>query len=559
MSAHLVRESTDNPVYAFLDAAPNAVLVVTADGLIDYINPIACEAFGYQAAELLGQPVEQLVPDDLVARHVGLRVEFMATPVCRPLGVGTDVRARRKDGTQFPAEISLNPVEWSGQRLVVASIIDITDRVLDGANLNELIRLYLTLAQVNQAIVRAPDALSLFSQTCQLAVDQGGYKGAWVGKRGHGHTVKCVASAGALDEFVGQLQVSTNPREPHGRGPTGRVMREGASYYGQHFLVDEATLPWHQLGAAFGIKSTATLPLRCNGKVVAALSLYSTSAGAFTGEVRTMLEGMADNVSVALDGFDATAKLHKLALERAELARRLVAAQEAERARIAADVHDDSVQALAAVDLRLGLLKRQVMASAPDVAQSVDELRATVAQVSAGLRDLLFELEPPGPDSHLLEMLQEAATHVFADTQIRCSVTADFTQCPHNRSLSKTDRGQALRIVKEAMFNARKHSGASHVSVKVIPKLDRVDVEVTDDGTGFDTLRYASAPGHRGLANMLDRALVSGGRCRVASDKSGTSVRFWMPYDESASTEDTPPFSEAALRSISGFSAELPG
>jgi signal transduction histidine kinase len=169
----------------------------------------------------------------------------------------------------------------------------------------------------------------------------------------------------------------------------------------------------------------------------------------------------------------------------------------------------------------------------------------------------LFELEPPGPDSHLLAMLQGAASHVFAGTDIRCSVTADFEQCPHNRALSPTDRGQALRIVKEAMFNAREHSGASRVSVTVAPKPDRVEVEVTDDGTGFDTSQRASAPGHRGLANMHDRAVVSGGRCRVTSGEGGTTVRFWMPYDEAAASAGER-FSEEALRDIEDYSSGPP-
>jgi PAS domain S-box-containing protein len=553
MSRPLLGERTDNPVYAFLDAAPNAVLVVTPDGLIDYINPVACEAFGYQCAELVDQPVERLVPDDLVARHVGLRAEFLAHPLSRPIGTGRELNAKRKDGSLFPAEISLSSVQWSGRSLVVAFVVDITGRLQDRDNLNELIRLYLTLAQMNQAIVRASDAVSLFSQTCLIAVEQGGYKGAWVGQRGDGDTVRCVASAGALDRFVAQLKTSTDPESPRGNGPTGRVMREGTSYYAQRFVSDEATVPWRHLGADFGIKSTATLPLRCGGNVVATLTLYSGRADVFTGEVRTLLEGMADNVSVALDGFDGVATLHGVALQRTELARRLVVAQEVERSRIAADVHDDSVQALAALDLRLGLLKRQVLVAAPEIAETVEELRATVGLVRAGQRDLLFELEPPSPDSHLLAMLQEAASHVFADSDIRCSVTADLTRCPDNRALSQTDRGQALRIVKEAMLNARKHSGASRVSVKVTPKQNRVDVEVTDDGSGFDTSQSASAPGHRGLANMLDRAMVSGGRCRVASGEGGTSVRFWMPYDEAAAAGAI--FSENALRDIQEYSS----
>ena len=87
-----------------------------------------------------------------------------------------------------------------------------------------------------------------------------------------------------------------------------------------------------------------------------------------------------------------------------------------------------------------------------------------------------------------------------------------------------------MRIGKEALFNVREHSGAGHVVVHVVLGADGVRVEITDDGTGFTVRPESSQPGHRGLATMVDRASVSGGWCRIASDERGTVVRFWMPY-----------------------------
>jgi PAS domain S-box-containing protein len=505
--------------------------VVTPAGLIEYVNEAACETFGYLSAEMLGQPVEMLVPHDEVAGHVQRRTGFMTRPKSRLMGVGGGLSARCKDGTLFPAEISLVPVEWGERPLVVATIIDITARLHDEAALSEISRSYLTLAEMNHAIVRASDAPSLFAQACRITVDQGGYQGAWVGERGQGYSVRCAASAGTLDEYVRQLGVTTDSRDARGRGPIGRVLREGTSYYGQRFGSDEATLPWRDLGARFGIKSTATLPLRCGGAVVATLTMYSAEADAFTTEVRTLLEGMAENLSLALDGFEGVAQLSAVARERTALSRRLVAAQEVERSRIAADVHDDSVQALAALDLRLGLLKRQVVEGAPGAADTVDQLHQTVGLVSAGLRDLLFELEPAGADMELFEMLQSAAAHVFESSESKCFVSID-TAGWNASALSPTDRGQALRIVKEAMLNARKHAAATRVDVRIEAQALGVEVEVKDNGVGFDAEANASAPGHRGLANMLDRALVSSGWCRIESDAAGTVVRFWMPYED---------------------------
>jgi PAS domain S-box-containing protein len=525
----------DNPTYALLAAAPAPVLVVDTDGLITYLNATACTTFGYQDRELVGQPIEILVPHDQVAVHAARRAEHTVHPSSLIAG-GRRLNGRRKDGSLFPVEVILVPVVWSHQQLMVTAVLDMTARVDDAAALSQLSRSYLTLAEMNHAIVRAPDAASLFAQTCRIAVDQGGYQGAWVGERGQGHSVRCIASAGTLDEYVGQLEATTDPSEPHGQGPTGRVLREGTTFYGQEFRAEEATQPWHQLGALFGIEGTATLPLRCAGAVVATLTLYSAEPHAFTPEVRALLEGMADNLSFALDGFDSDTRLRAAARDRTELSQRLVAAQEAERTRIAADVHDDSVQSLAALDLRLGLLKRQILDDSPGAVETVDQLHRTVELVSAGLRDLLYELEPAMPDTALFEMLEGAAAHVFAESPCECFVTADLTSWDRNSRLSQTDRGQALRIAKEALINTRKHAGASRVDVRLVPQSAGVEVEVKDDGAGFDAEIGTSAPGHRGLANMRDRALVSGGWCRITSDEQGTSVRFWMPYDVLASS-----------------------
>jgi PAS domain S-box-containing protein len=554
-----VQEASDNPVYAFLATAPTSVLVLSAGGSIDYVNGAACEAFGYQPHDLLGHSVEMLLPPGGASGEVRHRVDLMTDPASRLMGEKRHFSVRRQDGSLFSAEMSLIPVQWRGNGLVVVALTDITAGLEEESTLDKVNRAYLTLARMNQVIVRAPDALSLFNQTCRVAVDHGGFEGAWVGKRSDGHSVRCVASAGLLDQYVGQVEASTDPKDARGRGPTGRVLRNGKSYYGQQFLADEATLPWNHLGAVFGIKATATLPLRCAGEVVATLTLYSAQPQVFTNEVRTLLEGVAENVSFALEGFDSTARLRSVARERTELSRRLVAAQESERARIAADVHDNSVQALAALDLRLGLLKRQLIEQVPDVVESVDQLHQTVALVSAGLRDLLFELEPAAPDTDLVDMLEAAAAHVCAEWEAQCSVTGDLAGWDRHSTLSSTDRGQALRIVKEALFNARKHSGATEVDVSVTPRADGVEVEVRDNGCGYDAVRATSAPGHRGLADMLDRALVSGGWCRTESDASGTSVRFWMPYDEPEPPWDAPSPPDDRLYVLPPVRVETPG
>ena len=109
-----VRESalaaSERRFLTVLEASPNAVVAVDSAALITYTNPQVAKTFGYARDELLGQPVEVLLPDRLTERHIAHRNGFIHHPVARPMGIGLDLAGRRKDGREFPVEISLSPV-----------------------------------------------------------------------------------------------------------------------------------------------------------------------------------------------------------------------------------------------------------------------------------------------------------------------------------------------------------------------------------------------------------------------------------------------------------------
>ena len=115
---------------ALLDAAPDAILGVDAEGRIALANTQAVELFGYRRDELVGQPVEILVPDSHRARHPDQRRKYLGDPHPRPMGAGSQLVARRKDGSEFPADISLSSLhEAGGELLVLAAVRDVTGRV----------------------------------------------------------------------------------------------------------------------------------------------------------------------------------------------------------------------------------------------------------------------------------------------------------------------------------------------------------------------------------------------------------------------------------------------
>jgi PAS domain S-box-containing protein len=111
-----------------VDRAPDGVVIVDGEGVIHYANDSMGELSGRTDRSLLGRRVDELVPDELRARHHDLRAGFVAAPSQRPMGSGLELELQRADGTRVPVEISLSPLVHDGQRYVIAAVRDVSER-----------------------------------------------------------------------------------------------------------------------------------------------------------------------------------------------------------------------------------------------------------------------------------------------------------------------------------------------------------------------------------------------------------------------------------------------
>jgi two-component system, sensor histidine kinase PdtaS len=111
-----------------VEATPNAMVMIDRDGRIAMMNAQTERVFGYSRTELLGQPVEMLVPERFRGHHPGLRATFFDDPRTRPMGGGRDLYGLKKDGSEFSVEIGLNPIETDEGTMVLSAITDISDR-----------------------------------------------------------------------------------------------------------------------------------------------------------------------------------------------------------------------------------------------------------------------------------------------------------------------------------------------------------------------------------------------------------------------------------------------
>src|SRR3954471_14009843 len=121
--------NSDSDLFGQLvDSAPDALILVGQDGLIRLVNRRAEELFGYERSELLGQPIELLVPEHFRPAHAGHRQGYLSAPKRRPMGSELELCGRRRDGGQFPVEVSLSPIAAAEGTLVAAAIRDVSLR-----------------------------------------------------------------------------------------------------------------------------------------------------------------------------------------------------------------------------------------------------------------------------------------------------------------------------------------------------------------------------------------------------------------------------------------------
>jgi len=144
-----------------LDAAPDAMIIIDAAGVVRYANQQLSTLFGYEHSEVVSQPVELLMPERFRERHLLHRQEYRQSGRIRPMGVGLELFGRHKDGREFPVEISLSPIGDDDSRMVAAAIRDVTERKRVEA---ELIEARALAERARESAVQAREAADRASQ-----------------------------------------------------------------------------------------------------------------------------------------------------------------------------------------------------------------------------------------------------------------------------------------------------------------------------------------------------------------------------------------------------------
>jgi signal transduction histidine kinase len=238
-----------------------------------------------------------------------------------------------------------------------------------------------------------------------------------------------------------------------------------------------------------------------------------------------LLKDRLGRLTQAVEGAIAGRQLrHEARLARS----RLFVAREEERQRIAADIHDDSIQMMIAVGHRIDGL-RQSLAEPGQVA-AIEELICTVDQAISRLRHLTFELR--------LGTLEREGLRAALHTYLKETMVETTTDYHLDDRLSTDPPGQVAttvyRIIQEALANVRKHSKARRVNLLLQEQNGGILLSVADNGIGLtpgDTDLPVGAEFHIGFTLMRERAEAAGGWCRQASQPgAGTTLKAWIPF-----------------------------
>ena len=300
MLAESLRES-ETRFRSLMESAPDSIVTVDGEGRIVLVNQEAVSLFGYEADELIGKPVEKLLPERYSQRHVKHRDGYIAAPSTRLMGVGLELSGRRKDGQEFPVEIALSSLETGEGLLITAIIRDITERKqLEDERLRRLMMLN-ALYTGAQKLVAANDLREMASDMVDSCVNLYGAALAWLGLSEPDGSVQIHTISPSdfehLQNFTGRWDDS-----PEGRGPTGTAIRTGSPIVIPDIRKDPGEAAWRaDLAIAAGLTGIASFPLISRQNTFGALTLYSDQPGYFNSQRIEFFQSYTHLAAAALE------------------------------------------------------------------------------------------------------------------------------------------------------------------------------------------------------------------------------------------------------------------
>ncbi|HET6874720.1 MAG TPA: PAS domain S-box protein [Acidimicrobiales bacterium] len=476
-------------------ASPDALIVVGTDGVIEVAGPATSTIFGYEPDELVGQPIEVLLPEETRVLHRVYRATYAAAPESRAMGVGRELYGRHRNGSVFPVDVSLVPTVIDGRRRFGAFVRDATER-RRGEDILRFIN------QISRGVIRSQATGELLDATAHRARILVGARAAWISVLAGDEMVVAAADGEAADTLAG----AGLPAE---QSIAARAMRHSETVEVADMAAEPGVLP-EARSAGFG--PGLYLPMQAEEGPVGSLVLVRGQGDLpFDQEERAAAEVFASAAAIVL----------ALASARESRDRMRIAA---EHERIGRDLHDTVIQRLFGLGIRLQAAERMADdAVAERIRTAVDAIDDVIREI----RETIFDLNRPDGDdglslrSRARSLIDEAAETLGFRPRLAF-------RGPVHSVVSGETSAQVLAALRDALANVGRHAKASAVDIAVSVAEGSVVLTVSDDGVPGGEDPEAT----NGLTDLIDRAAAVGGQCTVTPrSPSGTLIRWSVPMD----------------------------
>ncbi|HLF97520.1 MAG TPA: EAL domain-containing protein [Methylococcaceae bacterium] len=294
-----------------LDIAHDAIISVDQNQRIILFNKGAERIFGYASEEVMGQPLDVLLPEALRGRHSRQVAEFDASAdTTRPMGEYLEVSGLRKNGRTFPAETAISKLVIGSEKIFIAVLRDITLRKEQEARILRLNRVYAVLSGINMAIVHIKERQALIEEACRIALEHGGFKMAGVGLLDESRSLQPAAWAGTDEAYLGMLCASLESGE---QNPLRTAVLEAKPAIYNDVATDPPMAAWRDKAIEKGCRAVAIFPLLVEKRVEGVIVLFAGEANFFDAEELRLLEEMAGDVGYALENIEKEKQLNYLA------------------------------------------------------------------------------------------------------------------------------------------------------------------------------------------------------------------------------------------------------
>jgi len=286
-------------------ASPTIITITQLNnGKLLEVNEAFEEIMGYTRSEVLGKTTVEL----------GLwKAQADRENIVNLLSVNgqlknEELQFRTKHGNFITCNYSAELIDLEGEKCLISTLEDITERKKAEARIVHLNRLYVTISQINQAVVHTEDKNTLFNEICRVVIEYGKFRMVWIGLIDENKAaVHPIIFAGAELGYLENITINLHDTTLSG-GPTGAAILEERCIICQDIATDPRMEHWRDQALSRGYRSSAAVPLREQGLVMGALTVYSDEPQGFNTEDEALLEQIGQDVSFALDSINARLK-----------------------------------------------------------------------------------------------------------------------------------------------------------------------------------------------------------------------------------------------------------